>query len=83
MTYHLNNTYAKLTPDTLQNKKIEEIMRYTGGHRTSPLLEVPFKIAANYTYLLILVVFTQQTNYSPGQTIKSTSFVVHRLVRLV
>ena len=29
-----NNTYAKLAPDTLQNKKIKEIMRYTGdtGH---------------------------------------------------
>ena len=33
---HVNNTYAKLAPDTLQNKKIKEIMRYTGGHRTSP-----------------------------------------------
>ena len=30
-------TYAKLAPDTLQNKKVKEIMRYTGGHRTSTL----------------------------------------------
>ena len=36
MTYHVNNTYAKLAPDTQQNKRIKEIMRYTGGHRTSP-----------------------------------------------
>ena len=36
LTYHLNNTYAKLAPDSIPNKKIKEIMRYTGGHRTSP-----------------------------------------------
>ena len=36
LTYHVNNTYAKLAPDTLQNKKAKEIMGYTGGHRTSP-----------------------------------------------
>ena len=31
LTYHVNNTYAKLALDTLRNKKIKEIMRYTGG----------------------------------------------------
>ena len=36
MTYHVNNTYAKLAPDSILNKKNKEIMRYTGGHRTSP-----------------------------------------------
>ena len=30
------DTYAKLAPDSILNKKIKEIMRYTGGHRTSP-----------------------------------------------
>ena len=37
LTYHVNNTYAKLAPDSILNKKIKEIMRYTGdtGH---PLL---------------------------------------------
>ena len=29
-------TYAKLAPDSILNNKIREIMRYTGGHRTSP-----------------------------------------------
>ena len=40
MTYHIINTYAKLAPDTLQNKKMREIMRYTGdtGH---PLFKIP------------------------------------------
>ena len=33
----VNNTYAKLAPDSILNPKIKEIMRYTGGHRTSPL----------------------------------------------
>ena len=32
LTYYINNTYAKLAPNTPQNKKIKEIMRYTGGH---------------------------------------------------
>ena len=34
LTYHVNNTYAKLAPDSVVNKKIEEIMRYMGdtGH---------------------------------------------------
>ena len=40
LTYHVSNTYAKLAPDSILNKKIKEIMRYTGGggggHRTSP-----------------------------------------------
>ena len=39
LTYHLNNTYAKLAPDSIPNKKIKEIMRYMGGHRTSPLFQ--------------------------------------------
>ena len=37
LTYHVNNTYAKLASDSILNKQIKEIMRYTGGHRTSPL----------------------------------------------
>ena len=37
LTYHVNNTYAKLAPDSILNKEIKEIIRYTGGHRTSPL----------------------------------------------
>ena len=37
MTNHVNNAYGKLAPNTLQNKNIKEIMRYTGVHRTSPL----------------------------------------------
>ena len=36
LEYHVNNTYAKLAPDSILNRKIKEIMRYTGGHRTSP-----------------------------------------------
>ena len=40
LTYHVNNTYAKLAPDTLQNKNIKETVRYTGGYRTSPFLSV-------------------------------------------
>ena len=34
MTYHANNTYAKLATDSIPNKKNKEIMRYTGdtGH---------------------------------------------------
>ena len=34
LAYHVNNTYAKLAPDSILNKKIKEIMRYTGdtGH---------------------------------------------------
>ena len=31
LTYHVNNTYAKLAPDSILNKKIKEIVRYTGG----------------------------------------------------
>ena len=30
LTYHVNNRYAKLAPDTLQNKQIKETMSYTG-----------------------------------------------------
>ena len=30
LTYHVNNTYAKLAQDSILNKKIKEIMRYTG-----------------------------------------------------
>ena len=38
LTYYVNNTCAKLAPDSILNKQIKEIMRYTGGgHRTSPL----------------------------------------------
>ena len=43
LTYHMNNTYAKLAPDTLQNKNIKEIMRYTGGYRTSPLKAIRYE----------------------------------------
>ena len=39
MAYHVNNTYAKLAPDSILNKKIKEIMRYTGGHRTFPFTD--------------------------------------------
>ena len=35
--YHLNNTYAKLAPDSIPNNKIKEIMHYMGRHRTFPL----------------------------------------------
>ena len=40
MTYHVNHTYAKLAPDSILNKKIKEMMRYTGdtGH---PQISVP------------------------------------------
>ena len=38
LKYHINNTYAKLASDTLQNKKIKSIMGHTGGHLTSPFL---------------------------------------------
>ena len=31
LTYYVNSTYAKLAPDTPQNKKMKEIMRYAGG----------------------------------------------------
>ena len=69
---------ANVTMSMLQN------LLYLEDNRLRNILEVPFKIAAkrmvtNYpcaaasdTYLLILVVFTLQTNYSPGQTTKST-----------
>ena len=40
LTYNVNNTYAKLAPDSILNKKIKEIMRYTGGHRTSPFYKI-------------------------------------------
>ena len=43
LAYHVNNTYAKLAPDSILNKKIEEIMRYTGGHRTFPLFSSDVK----------------------------------------
>ena len=36
LTHHVNNTYARLAPDSILNKKIKEIMHYMGGHRTSP-----------------------------------------------
>ena len=34
LTYHVNNTYAKLALDLMLNKKIKEIMHYMGdtGH---------------------------------------------------
>ena len=41
---YVNNTYAKLAPDSILNKKIKEIMRYTGGHRTSPFTDFCLKI---------------------------------------
>ena len=44
LTYHVNNTYAKLAPDSILNKKIKEIMRYTGGHWTSPF-QLPVVVA--------------------------------------
>ena len=37
MAYHVNNTYGKLAPDSVLNKKIKEIMRYTGGTPDIPL----------------------------------------------
>ena len=37
MIYHVNNTYARLAPDSILNKKIKEILRYTGGTRDIPL----------------------------------------------
>ena len=46
MKYHVNNTCAKLAPDSILNKQIKEIMCCTGGHRTSPLLAIS---RANYT----------------------------------
>ena len=36
LTYHVNNTYSKLAPDSIINKQIKEIMCNTRGHRTSP-----------------------------------------------
>ena len=57
LAYHVNNTYAKLAPDSILNKKIKEIMRYTGGHRTSPLplklqlIQIPLqKLGRNSLY---------------------------------
>ena len=44
LTYHVNNTYAKLAPDSILNKKIKEIMGYTGEHRTSPLSQLHYWI---------------------------------------
>ena len=38
LTYHVNSTYAKVAPATLQNKKNNEIMRYMGGTLDSPIL---------------------------------------------
>ena len=35
-----DNACAKLAPDSLQNNTIKNLMRYTGGHRTSPLQKV-------------------------------------------
>ena len=35
--YHANNTCAKLAPDSIVNKKIKTIMRYTGGDTGHPL----------------------------------------------
>ena len=57
MTYHDNNTYAKLAPESILNKKIKEIMRYTGdtGH---PLFRQRFKlflqVQGGYTVMLLL-----------------------------
>ena len=31
LTYHVNNTYAKLAPDSILDKEIKEIVCYTGG----------------------------------------------------
>ena len=61
MTYHVNNTYAKLAPDSILNKKIKEIMCYTGGHRTSPfttvlLLRFLFFLKSSKTSLLVTTV---------------------------
>ena len=38
----MNNAYAKLAPDTLQNENIKGIMRYTGdtGHPHSIILQM-------------------------------------------
>ena len=40
LAYHVSNTYTKLAPDSILNKKIKEIMRYTGVHWTSPFSSV-------------------------------------------
>ena len=55
LTYHVNNTYAKLAPDSIPNKKIKEIMHYMGGHRPSPFwvrLSWNTKLYANITHLV-------------------------------
>ena len=33
LAYRFNNTYAKLAPDSILNKKVKEVMRYTGDTR--------------------------------------------------
>ena len=42
---HVNNTYAKLAPDSILNKKIKEIITLYGGggHRTSPVDRVFYR----------------------------------------
>ena len=42
LAYYVNNTYAKLASDSIINKKIKEIMRYTGRHRTFPLDKIRY-----------------------------------------
>ena len=46
MTYHVNNTYAKLAPESILNKKIKEIMRYTRG---TP--DIPFSSKLRWRYI--------------------------------
>ena len=63
MAYHVNNTYAKLAPDSILNKKVKEIMRYMGGHRTSPFHASTDDLLPQYLFIEQLWLFLATFSY--------------------
>ena len=63
MSYHVNNTYAKLAPYSIQNKKkTKEIMRYTGG---TP--DIPFAVTLNTAMIIPPPTPSEVKHYSVGK----------------
>ena len=53
LTYHVNNTSSKLAPDSILNKQIKEIMRYTGGTPDIPLFPAESQEATQFFHVSV------------------------------
>ena len=60
LTHHVNNTYAKLAPDSILYKKIKEIMRYTGGTPDIPFYRRFVYFEDTVTYFDKIVMFSHR-----------------------